>query len=61
MSLKQRVEDAFLLQFADNERLLLDERARGNDPTLIAKYEELRAELLPIVAEIIAKRDVEAA
>ncbi len=61
MSLRQRVEDAFLVQFADNERLLTAERARGNDAELIAKYEALRAELMPIVTEIVAKRDVELA
>ena len=57
MSLRQRVEDAFLLQFADNERLLVAARAGGNDAALIAKYETLRAELMPIVAEIVDKRD----
>jgi hypothetical protein len=56
MSLRQRVEDAFLIQFADNERLLTAERVGGKDATLIAKYEALRAELMPIVTEIVAKR-----
>lgn len=61
MSLRQRVEDAFLVQFADNERQLSDERAGGNDAALIAKYEALRAELMPIVTEIVVKRSGEAA
>jgi predicted ATPase len=56
MSLRERVEDAFLVQFADNERQLTAERARGKDAALIAKYEALRAELMPIVTEIVAKR-----
>jgi hypothetical protein len=56
MSLRQRIEDAFLIQFADNERLLVAEREGGNDAALIAKYETLREELKPIVTEIVAKR-----
>jgi hypothetical protein len=61
MSLRQRVEDAYLVQFAENERLLIAERAGGNDAELIAKYEALRAALKPIVAEIMVERDAEAA
>ena len=61
MSLRQRVEDAFLVQFADNERQLNAERAGGNDAELIAKYETLRAELMPIVTEIVTSRSTQAA
>jgi|CXWL01.1.fsa_nt_gi hypothetical protein len=56
MSLRQRIEDAFLVQFADNERLLRAERAGANDAELIAKYEALRATLKPIVTEIVVDR-----
>jgi hypothetical protein len=56
MSLRQRIEDAYLVQFAENERLLVAERAGGNDVELIAKYEALRAVLKPIVAEIVVER-----
>ena len=56
MSLRQRVEDAFLVQFADNERMLTAERAGANDAELVAKYEALRATLKPIVAEIVVER-----
>ncbi len=56
MSLRQRIEDAYLVQFAENERLLVAERAGGNDVGLIAKYEALRAVLKPIVAEIVVER-----
>ncbi|NOT41608.1 MAG: hypothetical protein HOP13_14045 [Alphaproteobacteria bacterium] len=59
MSLRQRVEDAYLVQFAENERLLVAERASGNDAALIAKYEALRATLKPIVAEIVVEREAE--
>jgi hypothetical protein len=59
MSLRERIEDAFLIQFADNERLLNAEREDGKDEDLIAKYEALRAELIPIVTEIVAKRGVQ--
>ena len=59
MSLRQSVEDAFLIQFANNEQRLKAERAGANDAELIAKYEDLRAELMPIVAEIVANRRVE--
>jgi hypothetical protein len=58
MSLRQRIEDAYLVQFAENERLLVAERAGGNDVELIAKYEALRAVLKPIVAEIVVERSV---
>ncbi|MFM9864118.1 MAG: hypothetical protein ACKVRO_10975 [Micropepsaceae bacterium] len=61
MSLRQRVEDAYLVQFAENERMLVAERAAGNDAELVAKYEALRATLKPIVAEILVERDAEAA
>jgi len=56
MSLRQRIEDAYLVQFAENERLLVAERAGGNDVELIAKYEALRSVLKPIVAEIVVER-----
>lgn len=59
MSLRERIEDAFLIQFADNERLLVAERKGGNDVDLIAKYEALREELMPIVTEIVTKRGVQ--
>lgn len=59
MSLRERIEDAFLIQFADNERLLNAERAGGKDLDLIAKYEALREELMPIVTDIVAKRGVQ--
>ena len=59
MSLRQRIEDAFLIQFADNERLLNAERKGGKDTDLIAKYEALREELMPIVSDIVAKRGVQ--
>lgn len=59
MSLRERIEDTFLVQFADNERLLNAERSGGKDEELIAKYEALRAELMPIVTEIVAKRGVQ--
>ena len=61
MSLRQRIEDAYLVQFAENERLLVAERAGGKDVELIAKYEALRAVLKPIVAEIVVEREAEAA
>jgi hypothetical protein len=59
MSLRERIEDTFLVQFADNERLLKAERAGGKDADLIAKYEALREELMPIVTEIVSKRGVQ--
>jgi hypothetical protein len=59
MSLRERIEDTFLIQFADNERLLNAERAGGKDADLIAKYEALRQELMPIVTEIVSKRGVQ--
>ncbi len=58
MSLRKRIEDAYLVQFAENERLLVAERAGGNDVERIAKYEALRAVLKPIVAEIVVERSV---
>ncbi len=61
MSLRQRIEDAYLVQFAENERLLVAERAGGKDVELIEKYEALRAVLKPIVAEIVVEREAEAA
>jgi hypothetical protein len=59
MSLRERIEDTFLIQFADNERLLNAEREGGRDAELIARYEALRAELMPIVTEIVGKRGVQ--
>ena len=56
MSLRQRIEDALLTQFADNERQLAAAR-RELDPEVIATCEARRGVLKPIVTDIVIERD----
>ena len=56
MSLRQRVEEAFLAQFADNERLLSAARSGVGDPAIVEKYEALQIVLEPIVSDIVFER-----
>ncbi|MCE9524006.1 MAG: hypothetical protein K8S25_16435 [Alphaproteobacteria bacterium] len=56
MSLRRRIEEAFLLQFADNERLLAAARSGECDPEIVEKCEALRVVLKPIVTDIVAER-----
>lgn len=57
MSLRQRIEDALLVQFADNERQLEAARKGQCDPEVIAAYEARRVALKPIVTDIVIERD----
>jgi len=56
MSLRQRVEEAFLAQFADNERRLSAARNGVADPTDVEKYEAVQIVLAPIVSDIVFER-----
>jgi hypothetical protein len=57
MSLRQRIEDALLAQFADNERQLAAARRGELDPEVIATCEARRGVLKPIVTDIVIERD----
>ena len=56
MSLRRRIEEAFLVQFADNERLLAAARSGERDPLIVEKYEALQIVLKPIVTDIVVER-----
>ncbi len=56
MSLRRRVEDAFLAEFVDNERLLAAARQGSPDPEMIERYEARQLVLKPIVTEIVEER-----
>jgi hypothetical protein len=57
MNLRRRVEEAFLTQWADNERILSAARSGVADPTVVERYEAYQSVLAPIVAEIVFERD----
>jgi hypothetical protein len=59
MSLRRRVEEELLEQFADNERLLAAARNGELDPAMIAEYEARRVLLKPIVTDIVTERRAE--
>ena len=56
MSLRRRVEEAFLTQFAVNERLLSAARSGVGDPAVVEKYEAYQIVLEPIVSDIVFER-----
>ena len=56
MSLRRRVEDAFLARWADNERILSAARSGVSDPLIVARYEAYQSVLEPIVADITFDR-----
>ena len=60
MSLRQRVEEAFLAQWSDNERILSAARSGVPDPMIVEKYEAYQTVLEPIVAEIVFERNAAA-
>lgn len=57
MSLRRRVEEAFLARWADNERILVAAREGESDPRLVARYEAYQSVLEPIVADIVFERN----
>lgn len=56
MSLRRRVEEAFLARWADNERILSMARSGVSDPRIIERYEAYQSVLEPIVADITFER-----
>jgi hypothetical protein len=56
MSLRRQIEDAFLAQFVDNERLLTAARNGDLDPALVERYEARQVALKPIVTGIVVDR-----
>jgi len=57
MSLRRQVEDAFLAQWEDNERILSAARSGVSDPLIIERYEAYQSVLEPIVADIVFERN----
>jgi hypothetical protein len=57
MSLRRCVEEAFLAQFIDNEKLLSAARSGDPDPYVVEKYEALQIILKPIVTDIVFERE----
>jgi len=57
MSLRRRVEEAFLARWADNERILLAAREGESDPRVVERYEAYQSVLEPIVADIVFERN----
>lgn len=60
MSLRRRIEDAFLARWADNERILSAAREGETDLRLVERYEAYQSVLEPIVADIVFERNFEA-
>ena len=57
MSLRRRVEEAFLAQWTDNQRILSAARSGVPDPLIVEKYEAYQSVLEPIVADIVFERN----
>ena len=57
MTLRRRVEEAFLAQWADNERILSAARNGVPDQTIVERYEAYQTVLEPIIADIVFERN----
>lgn len=57
MSLRRRVEEAFLARWADNERILLAAREGESDLGIVERYEAYQSVLAPIIADIVFERN----
>jgi hypothetical protein len=57
MNLRRRIEEAFLAQWTNNERILSAARSGNPDPRVLERYEAYQTVLEPIVADIVFDRN----